>query len=184
MAVSGHVVPGNAELSPLTNELVEFGGAMFCIFTDEELELLRAWIRSLGDETPVTSVKSNANTSKVSNDDVIDRVLSCIDTSVVTDVERKVASHLARKQKAGARSHASSTLLHVGKLWQGEETLSLNELLASDKVDGVALVKIMVKLGYVPEKFRALLAPDGAMKNVFNANAKLDFEAWCQQVEK
>lgn len=42
------VVPGQPERSPLATRLVQFGGPMFGVFTDEDLAVVRAWIAALG----------------------------------------------------------------------------------------------------------------------------------------
>lgn len=41
------VAPGRPEQSPLTTRAVGFGGPMFGAFTDDEIEVMREWIRSL-----------------------------------------------------------------------------------------------------------------------------------------
>lgn len=41
------VAPGRPEQSPLTTRAVSFGGPMFGAFTDDEIEVMREWIRSL-----------------------------------------------------------------------------------------------------------------------------------------
>lgn len=41
------IAPGRPEQSPLTTRAVSFGGPMFGAFSDEEIEVMREWIRSL-----------------------------------------------------------------------------------------------------------------------------------------
>jgi hypothetical protein len=47
LAASPHVKPGRPEDSPLVRRLVKFGGPMLAVFSPAELELIRAWITSL-----------------------------------------------------------------------------------------------------------------------------------------
>lgn len=47
LANSPYVVPGDAAKSPLTTRLVEVGGPMTGVFSDEELTVIRIWIDSL-----------------------------------------------------------------------------------------------------------------------------------------
>jgi hypothetical protein len=47
LARSRYVVPGEPERSALVTRSVAFGGPMFAVFDDAELEVIRAWIRAL-----------------------------------------------------------------------------------------------------------------------------------------
>ena len=47
LAASRFVAPGEPEKSRFVNSLVGFGGPMLAVFSDEELETARNWIRTL-----------------------------------------------------------------------------------------------------------------------------------------
>ncbi|GAA4356710.1 hypothetical protein GCM10023165_50000 [Variovorax defluvii] len=50
LACSPWVVPGNPECSPLLRKLIAFGGPMFRVFSEQEVETIHAWIKSLAVE--------------------------------------------------------------------------------------------------------------------------------------
>ncbi|CAN92224.1 hypothetical protein sce2065 [Sorangium cellulosum So ce56] len=47
LARSPWIVPGRPDESPLVTRSVQFGGPMFGVFTDAEVDVMRAWIRAL-----------------------------------------------------------------------------------------------------------------------------------------
>lgn len=47
LARSPWIVPGKPDESPLVTRSVQFGGPMFGVFTDAEVDVMRAWIRAL-----------------------------------------------------------------------------------------------------------------------------------------
>ena len=62
LARSRWVIPGRPADSPLLARLVAFGGPMFRIFSEQELDLIRAWIASLPSQ-PKTLTQSQAGRS-------------------------------------------------------------------------------------------------------------------------
>ena len=67
---SPFVVPGNAAKSPLTTRLVELGGPMVGIFSDEELTVIRNWINSLDRTKDISAgeVASHQSVAEKTND--------------------------------------------------------------------------------------------------------------------
>ena len=57
LATSRYVVAGKADESPLLVAAARFGGPMFGVFTDSELELIRIWIRTLSREHSADAVR-------------------------------------------------------------------------------------------------------------------------------
>jgi hypothetical protein len=69
LAKSPFVVPGNADKSPLTTGLIEIGGPMAAVFSNEELEVIRNWINSLDSGTKPSPVNEGAQDATEANKD-------------------------------------------------------------------------------------------------------------------
>lgn len=68
LAKSPFIVPGNAEKSPLTTGLIEIGGPMAAVFSNEELDTIRNWINSLDPSTESSTGTSGNQDAKGANE--------------------------------------------------------------------------------------------------------------------
>ena len=117
LAASPHVVPGAPHRSGLVTTLVDFRGPMYCIFSDDELALLTAWIAGLGagetdGEVHPTPTPDYSNVS----------------------LAQAMAAMMGEVRGMGARMHRPSTTIG-GR--------GVNALLADESVSNQSLVRVL-----------------------------------------
>jgi len=66
LADSSHIVAGNADASPFTNELIHLGGPMAGVFNEDEIIIIRNWVNNLNKQK---SVETHSNKSKKKSKD-------------------------------------------------------------------------------------------------------------------
>ncbi|KVN40323.1 hypothetical protein WT12_28900 [Burkholderia territorii] len=96
LARSRWIAPGKPDESLLLTRLISFGGPMFRVFSDQEIEVIRVWVASLGDNTSrdqteriAPRVISGASDADVLADDIVRPTFAQPDAHAISDPNPK-----------------------------------------------------------------------------------------------
>ncbi|KNC53846.1 uncharacterized protein AMSG_09796 [Thecamonas trahens ATCC 50062] len=147
LAASPHVVPGKPHRSALVTTLVGFRGPMYCIFSDNEIALLSAWVASLDSD------ESEPAQAEPAHIDYSDAALAAAISAMMGEV-----------RKAGARAHRASTSIG-GR--------GVNALLGDASVSDDELVRVLADDATGRAAFAAAIAPGRPMARALGRYAGL-----------
>lgn len=100
LGASRWVSPGRPDASLLLTKLIAFGGPMFRVFSDTEIEIIRCWVRTLTKQT-IDSMASTVNTNAISSH------------IITPPLHSKKLNHIRRRGKAVDTRNLYHRLINV-----------------------------------------------------------------------